>query len=104
MSTRANAAGKHVVSQNVAGARSRLGIVGLVVLVVAAGGWLLFRQISAASVRNESARLAAVLGLREGVRVADVGAGSGAYSLEFARLVGPTGRVFATEIDSKQRR
>jgi precorrin-6B methylase 2 len=57
----------------------------------------------AASTRSESAQLATVFGLREGSRVADVGAGKGQIALELARLVGPTGHVFATEIDGKRR-
>ncbi len=71
--------------------------------VAAAAGWLLFARIGAATIRSESAQLATLLGLREGSRVADVGAGKGTYALELARLVGPTGHVFATEIDSKCR-
>ena len=85
------------------GARSRWAVVGVSCAVVATGGWLLVSRISAASVESESARLAAVLGLGEGGRVADVGAGKGQYALELARLVGPTGYVFATEIDHKLR-
>jgi predicted methyltransferase len=38
------------------------------------------------------------LALREGMRVADVGAGTGLYSMLFARAVGPTGRVYAVDI------
>ena len=38
------------------------------------------------------------LGLRDGIVVADIGAGAGAFSLPFARAVGPTGRVLAVEI------
>jgi predicted methyltransferase len=78
--------------------------VGLVLVAAAAGGWLIVARIGAASVRSESAQLVTVLRLREGSRVADVGAGKGKYALELARLVGPTGHVFATEIESKRRR
>jgi precorrin-6B methylase 2 len=38
------------------------------------------------------------LGLSPGMRVADVGAGTGYYSRRIAPLVGPTGRVYAVEI------
>jgi ubiquinone/menaquinone biosynthesis C-methylase UbiE len=72
-------------------------------MAVAAGGWLIEARISAASARSESERLAAMLGLRKGSRVADVGAGKGRMAVELARLVGPTGHVFATEIDNKRR-
>ncbi len=37
------------------------------------------------------------LGLKSGMRVADVGAGTGYYSRRIAPLVGPTGKVYAVE-------
>ena len=92
------------VSRSMARSHSGWGIVGVFFVAAAVGGWLIVARLSAASARSESAQLATVLGLREGSRVADVGAGKGMYALELARLVGPTGHVFATEIDSKRRR
>ena len=79
-------------------------IASLTLVTAATGSWLIVSRTLAASVRTESAQLATVLGVREGSRVADVGAGKGTYALELARLVGPRGHVFATEIDSKRRR
>jgi len=38
------------------------------------------------------------LALREGERIADIGAGSGYFSLRFAQHVGAAGRVFAVDI------
>ncbi len=38
------------------------------------------------------------LGLRDGMRVADVGAGTGLYTMLFARAVGSSGRVYAVDI------
>ena len=38
------------------------------------------------------------LGLREGMRVGDFGAGSGHYALPAAKLVGESGRVYAVDI------
>ena len=38
------------------------------------------------------------LAIRPGQTVADIGAGSGYYSVRLAAAVGPTGRVFATDI------
>lgn len=39
------------------------------------------------------------LGLKEGERIADIGAGAGYFSLRFARHVGAAGRVFAVDIN-----
>jgi ubiquinone/menaquinone biosynthesis C-methylase UbiE len=38
------------------------------------------------------------LALAEGAAVADVGAGSGYFAVRLARAVGPTGRVYATDV------
>lgn len=40
----------------------------------------------------------AQLGLKEGMRVADLGAGSGAYAKSLASRVGHTGKVYAVEV------
>jgi predicted methyltransferase len=40
----------------------------------------------------------AALGLRPGAVVADVGAGTGYFTERLARVVGPTGRVYATDV------
>ncbi len=45
------------------------------------------------------AELTALIGLEPGMRVADLGAGVGWLSMPFARTVGPSGRVYALEID-----
>jgi precorrin-6B methylase 2 len=47
----------------------------------------------------EVARLVKLLELTPGTTVADIGAGLGAWTLQFARWTGPSGRVWATEID-----
>ncbi|MDQ2801874.1 MAG: methyltransferase domain-containing protein [Pseudomonadota bacterium] len=39
-----------------------------------------------------------LLGVRPGMRVADVGAGAGYYTINLARRVGPTGRVIAEDV------
>jgi predicted methyltransferase len=52
-----------------------------------------------AGAAEEAGRLAALLGLRSGTVVADVGAGDGAFALDFAARVGPAGRVYATELE-----
>ena len=47
-------------------------------------------------------RLVAMLQIKPGMVVADVGAGSGWMTVMMAGLVGPKGHVFATEIDSRE--
>lgn len=47
---------------------------------------------------GEFARVAELLGIRRGMRVADIGAGSGYYVARLAPLVGPEGRVYANDI------
>jgi ubiquinone/menaquinone biosynthesis C-methylase UbiE len=71
---------------------------GVVTLLVA----LLPVSVGAEGV-TEAARLAKLLGIREGSRVAEIGAGDGEMAVEIARRVGPRGRVFATELDAEQR-
>lgn len=55
-----------------------------------------------ANQRQEITRLAEVMHWRTGTIVADVGAGDGTYSFEAAEQVGPSGRVYATEIDQEK--
>lgn len=47
-------------------------------------------------------RIASVLDVRPGMRVADVGAGDGEWAEDLARRVGDRGCVWATEIDEKE--
>jgi ubiquinone/menaquinone biosynthesis C-methylase UbiE len=69
--------------------------------------------VFAVGVRGDAAgeigRLAELMGWKAhpssgstGTVVADIGAGDGAYAFASAGLVGPTGRVYATEIDAKK--
>lgn len=50
----------------------------------------------------DTRRLTELLDLREGSAVADIGAGSGPLTIRVAQLVGPTGRVFATDVNPKR--
>lgn len=43
-------------------------------------------------------RIFDALGIREGLTVCEVGAGSGSLSLAAAKIVGPTGRVYTSEL------
>ena len=51
---------------------------------------------------GEIKRLAALMDWKPGSVVADIGAGDGTYSFPAAQQVGPSGKVFATEIDAKK--
>jgi ubiquinone/menaquinone biosynthesis C-methylase UbiE len=67
--------------------------------VVAAGGAAyLWRR----AMRHETEKLTSILGWRTGESVADVGAGSGHLTFAAARRVGPSGQVFATEVDPRK--
>ena len=52
---------------------------------------------------GEADRLAAALHVASGMRIAEIGAGSGALSLGIARRVGPAGVVYATELSASRR-
>jgi precorrin-6B methylase 2 len=73
-------------------------IAGAVLAAVAATTFLLAQR----SRRAEVSRLAEVLSLREGTTVADIGAGTGWLTVEVARRVGQSGRVYSTEISVEQ--
>jgi ubiquinone/menaquinone biosynthesis C-methylase UbiE len=57
-------------------------------------------QLKAAAL--EVPELAKLFELKPGMTVADVGAGFGAWTMEFATVVGPAGRVYATDIGAAQ--
>ena len=53
---------------------------------------------------SDAARLVTALKLDAGQTVADIGAGRGQLTIALAREVGPSGRVYATELDSARLR
>ncbi|HET9359085.1 MAG TPA: class I SAM-dependent methyltransferase [Vicinamibacterales bacterium] len=57
-------------------------------------------QITLADV--EVRRLVPLLRLEPGMRIADVGAGLGAWTLRFAQWTGPSGHVYSTDISEEQ--
>jgi ubiquinone/menaquinone biosynthesis C-methylase UbiE len=65
------------------------------VLAVAVAAVLL---VSGRTRGAEVERLTALLSLREGMTVAEIGAGTGWLTIEVARRVGAGGRVFSTEV------
>jgi ubiquinone/menaquinone biosynthesis C-methylase UbiE len=50
----------------------------------------------------DATRLTKTAGLAAGQTVADIGAGLGELTLELARIVGPSGRVFSTEMSAER--
>ena len=54
------------------------------------------------SAEIEVPRLMELLELKPGMTVADVGAGFGAWTMRFARSLGPQGRVYATDLGAAQ--
>jgi hypothetical protein len=76
-------------------------LLALSVAATALAGWFGYRAWAARRVTQEIDRLAQVLALEPTSRVADVGAGRGAYSLELASRIVPRGHVFATEVEEK---
>lgn len=65
------------------------------VMGVGGAGWLERPEREA---EEAPSKALAALELKPGMVVADIGAGSGYYTSRMAKLVGPTGRVFATDI------
>jgi ubiquinone/menaquinone biosynthesis C-methylase UbiE len=57
-------------------------------------------QIASAGI--EVPELVRLLDLAPGMTVADVGAGFGAWTVQFAKVVGPSGRVYASDIGEAQ--
>lgn len=47
---------------------------------------------------DEVGEVAGLMGLKAGMAIADIGAGSGYYTVRLAKLVGPDGRVYAQDI------
>lgn len=53
---------------------------------------------------SDARRLAPAIELQAGQTVADIGAGRGQLTVELAREVGPSGRVYASELEEGRRR
>ena len=64
------------------------------------GGGATEAQLNAAA--TEVPQLVTLLELTPGTTIADVGAGFGAWTIAFSRVVGPTGRVYASDIGAPQ--
>jgi ubiquinone/menaquinone biosynthesis C-methylase UbiE len=65
------------------------------VMGVGGAGWL---ERAEREEEEAPSRAIEALGLTPGMAIADIGAGSGYYTSRIAKKVGPSGRVFATDI------
>ena len=56
-------------------------------------------NIEAANPKNKPEEILKTLALKQGQKIADIGAGGGYFSLKFAQVVGKQGAVYAVDID-----
>ncbi len=63
--------------------------------------WLEKMEVGSREFYAARESVVAAIALKEGEFVADIGAGTGLYSLLFARAVGPTGEVYAIDIEPR---
>jgi ubiquinone/menaquinone biosynthesis C-methylase UbiE len=84
--------------------RRALAAIGLVLLLAAPGAsqqtGLTEGQIKSAEL--EVPELVKLLELKPGMTIADVGAGFGAWTVQFSKVVGPSGRVYSTDVGAAQ--
>ena len=79
---------------------TRLWIVtGILIIVPAALVWMAGMHVLPLSLTGEHRRLAEVAGLRAGLTVAEIGAGSSSLASAVHALTGPGGHLYVTEID-----
>jgi ubiquinone/menaquinone biosynthesis C-methylase UbiE len=79
-----------------------VGLLALAGVVVLAAASLPYLPLIHGTTADEVERLATWLEVQPGMRVADVGAGDGTFAVALARRVGPSGQVYATEIDDER--
>lgn len=60
--------------------------------------WTARFEVESREIFRERDRIVAALGLRPGMRVADIGAGTGLFTEPFSKAVGPEGVVYAVDI------
>lgn len=75
-----------------------VGVVGVAIVAIATTLYVTFGAFLPWRENDEVARLATLTGVRSGQHIAEIGAGGGRFSLALARIVGPQGHVYATEV------
>ena len=79
-----------------------VGLLALAGVIILAAAGLPYLPLVHGTTADEVERLAAWLEVKPGTRVADVGAGDGTFAVALARRVGPSGHVYATELDDER--
>ena len=85
-----------------AGAQSRHPVSGRVIAPVMGYEGAAWLERPEREYEEQPSKAIAALGIKPGQVVADVGAGSGYYTVRLAERVGPTGQVFATDIQPER--
>lgn len=63
--------------------------------------WLERMEVGGRELYSARLNVVGAVGLREGARIADIGAGTGLYALLFAEMVGEEGAVYAIDIEPR---
>ncbi len=71
-----------------------------IALSLACGTWKRFAYERGRDDWQQPERVIASLGIEPGDRVADLGSGSGYFTLRLVEAVGPTGKVYAVDVDA----
>ena len=72
----------------------------LIALSLGCGNWKRFAYERGRDDWQQPERVVATLGIEPGDHVADLGSGSGYFTLRLAEAVGPPGRVYAVDVDA----
>jgi 2-polyprenyl-3-methyl-5-hydroxy-6-metoxy-1,4-benzoquinol methylase len=63
--------------------------------------WMQKFETESREIFQQREKILAAVGLKRGMKVADIGAGTGLFTIPFAKAVGPEGKVYAVEIARK---
>ncbi len=78
----------------------RISVALAIALSLGCGNWKRFAYEGGRDDWQQPERVIASLGIEPGDHVADLGAGSGYFTLRLAEAAGPTGKVFAVDVDA----